>query len=44
MRLVVLEPDSREFPHGCIVGKKARKGATKLLPFKFQRKTGGFYQ
>ena len=44
MRMVELESYSLEFPHGCIVGKKARKGATKLLPFKFQRKTGGFYQ
>lgn len=35
MSMVVLEPYSREFPHGCVVGKKERKGAAKLFPFKF---------
>lgn len=40
MSMVVLEPYSREFPHGCVVGKEEKKGATKLLSSKFQRKAG----
>lgn len=33
MSMVVLETYSREFPHGCVVGKKERKGTAANCPF-----------
>lgn len=42
MSMVVLESYSREFPHGCVVGKfKDKKGGVENCSlFEFQRKAG----